>query len=229
MPPSAHPYMANSAPALKQELLEATGATSVEELFEQIPASHRLRGELRLPPALVLGGRAAPPPARAAAQEPELRGDAQLPRRRLLAAPRARDLRRAGRPHRVRHLDLGDALLRPRPQPDLVRVREPARRAGRHGLRRDARLQLRLRGRARDPHGVAHDRPPRGARTGLDGSRAPGGHPHLLRAARDGAPHRRRARRPRSRDGPARPRRPRAQALRRRPRPCTSRTPPTSA
>ncbi|MDX6564981.1 MAG: glycine dehydrogenase subunit 1, partial [Gaiellales bacterium] len=52
MPPSAHPYMANSAPALKQELLEATGAASVEELFEQIPASHRLRGELRLPPAL---------------------------------------------------------------------------------------------------------------------------------------------------------------------------------
>ena len=52
MPPSAHPYMANSAPALKQELLEATGATSVEELFEQIPASHRMHGELRLPPAL---------------------------------------------------------------------------------------------------------------------------------------------------------------------------------
>jgi glycine dehydrogenase subunit 1 len=52
MPPTSHPYMANSAPALKQELLEATGAASVEELFEQIPASHRLRGELRLPPAL---------------------------------------------------------------------------------------------------------------------------------------------------------------------------------
>jgi glycine dehydrogenase subunit 1 len=52
MPPTSHPYMANSAPALKQELLEATGAASVEELFEQIPASHRLRGELNLPPAL---------------------------------------------------------------------------------------------------------------------------------------------------------------------------------
>ena len=52
MPPSAHPYMANSAPALKQELLEATGASSVEELFEQIPADHRLQGGLNLPPAL---------------------------------------------------------------------------------------------------------------------------------------------------------------------------------
>jgi glycine dehydrogenase subunit 1 len=52
MPPSAHPYMANSAPALKQELLEAAGATSVEELFEQIPADHRLQGGLNLPPAL---------------------------------------------------------------------------------------------------------------------------------------------------------------------------------
>jgi glycine dehydrogenase subunit 1 len=52
MPPSAHPYMANSAPALKQELLDATGAASVEELFAQIPESHRLRGTLDLPPAL---------------------------------------------------------------------------------------------------------------------------------------------------------------------------------
>ena len=60
----------------------------------------------------------------------------------------------------------GTPSLGPRPQPDLVRVREPARRAGRHGLRRHARLQLRLRGRARDPHGLAHDRPPRGARAG---------------------------------------------------------------
>jgi glycine dehydrogenase subunit 1 len=52
MAPSAHPYMASSAPELKQELLEATGAASVEELFEQIPASHRLQGGLNLPPAL---------------------------------------------------------------------------------------------------------------------------------------------------------------------------------
>jgi glycine dehydrogenase subunit 1 len=44
--------MANSAPALKQELLDATGATSVDELFEQIPQSHRLQGTLDLPPAL---------------------------------------------------------------------------------------------------------------------------------------------------------------------------------
>jgi glycine dehydrogenase subunit 1 len=44
--------MANSAPALKQELLDATGAASVEELFEQIPQSHRLQGTLDLPPAL---------------------------------------------------------------------------------------------------------------------------------------------------------------------------------
>ena len=164
MPPSAHPYMASSAPALKQELLEATGASSVEELFEQIPESHRLRGELNLPPALRLGGRAAPAPARLPAQERHLRGDAQLPRRRLLAAPRARDLRRAGRAHRVRHLDLGHSVVRSRAQPDLVRVREPARRADRHGLRRHAGLQLRLRGRTRDPHGVAHHRPSRGAR-----------------------------------------------------------------
>jgi glycine dehydrogenase subunit 1 len=49
---TAHPYMANSTPELKQEMLDAIGAASVDELFAQIPASHRLRGELDLPPAL---------------------------------------------------------------------------------------------------------------------------------------------------------------------------------
>jgi len=53
MPPSsAHPYMANSAPALRQELLDAIGVADVEELFEQIPDDHRLTGGLTLPPAL---------------------------------------------------------------------------------------------------------------------------------------------------------------------------------
>ncbi len=49
---TAHPYMANSVPALKQEMLDAIGAAGIEELFAQIPESHRLRGELDLPPAL---------------------------------------------------------------------------------------------------------------------------------------------------------------------------------
>jgi glycine dehydrogenase subunit 1 len=49
---TAHPYMANSVPELKQEMLAAIGADSIEELFAQIPQSHRLSGELDLPPAL---------------------------------------------------------------------------------------------------------------------------------------------------------------------------------
>ena len=49
---TAHPYMANSTEALERELLDAVGAGSVEELFAQIPAEHRLTGELELPPAL---------------------------------------------------------------------------------------------------------------------------------------------------------------------------------
>jgi glycine dehydrogenase subunit 1 len=44
--------MANSVPAIKQELLDAVGAGSIEELFAQIPERHRLREELPLPPAL---------------------------------------------------------------------------------------------------------------------------------------------------------------------------------
>jgi glycine dehydrogenase subunit 1 len=44
--------MANSAPALRQELLDAVGVSDVDELFEQIPADHRTTAELRLPRAL---------------------------------------------------------------------------------------------------------------------------------------------------------------------------------
>ena len=63
----------------------------------------------------------------------------------------------------------------------------------------------------------------------LDRSRAPRGHPHLLRAARDGAPHRRRrssttTRRPACSTSPTS-----SASSRRAPRPSTSRTRPTSA
>lgn len=51
-PPAAHPYMANSAPAVKAEMLAGAGAATVEELFEQIPADHRLKRPLELPPSL---------------------------------------------------------------------------------------------------------------------------------------------------------------------------------
>ncbi len=48
----AHPYMANSVERLVEEMLAETGAGSVEELFTQVPAEHRLRRPLELPPAL---------------------------------------------------------------------------------------------------------------------------------------------------------------------------------
>lgn len=49
---SAHPYMANSAPELRQELLDAVGVDDVDALFEQIPADHRTTKALELPRAL---------------------------------------------------------------------------------------------------------------------------------------------------------------------------------
>jgi glycine dehydrogenase subunit 1 len=48
----AHPYMANSVAAIKQTMLDAVGAPSTDALFEQIPADHRLKGGLNLPPSL---------------------------------------------------------------------------------------------------------------------------------------------------------------------------------
>jgi glycine dehydrogenase subunit 1 len=44
--------MPNSVPALKEEMLRAIGAPSIEALFEQIPEEHRYRKPFDLPPAL---------------------------------------------------------------------------------------------------------------------------------------------------------------------------------
>lgn len=48
----AHPYMANSAPALREELCAAVGVSDPEELFAQIPLDHRAARPVVLPPAL---------------------------------------------------------------------------------------------------------------------------------------------------------------------------------
>ena len=50
--PASHPYMANSVPDVKQEMLDAIGARTIEELFEQIPEGHRLRQPIDLPNGL---------------------------------------------------------------------------------------------------------------------------------------------------------------------------------
>jgi glycine dehydrogenase subunit 1 len=50
--PSAHPYMANSVPGIKEQMLKAIGARSIEDLFEQIPRDHRLKRPLDLPEAI---------------------------------------------------------------------------------------------------------------------------------------------------------------------------------
>jgi len=51
-PHVAHPYMPNSVAATQDEMLASIGAGSIEELFAQIPADHRLSRPLELPPQL---------------------------------------------------------------------------------------------------------------------------------------------------------------------------------
>ena len=48
----AHPFMPNSVPAIKAELMAALGIESVDELFAQIPDDHRLKRLPELPPAI---------------------------------------------------------------------------------------------------------------------------------------------------------------------------------
>ena len=47
-----HPFMPNSVPAIRKEMLDALGIESVEPLFSQIPADHRIAKPLELPEAL---------------------------------------------------------------------------------------------------------------------------------------------------------------------------------
>jgi glycine dehydrogenase subunit 1 len=46
---SAHPWMANSLDDIKQSMLREIGAANIEELFGQIPPSHRSKAPLKLP------------------------------------------------------------------------------------------------------------------------------------------------------------------------------------
>jgi len=48
----AHPYIPNSAPALKQEMLDSVGVASADELYAAIPERLRFRGRLDVPEAL---------------------------------------------------------------------------------------------------------------------------------------------------------------------------------
>ncbi|MGB4137949.1 MAG: aminomethyl-transferring glycine dehydrogenase subunit GcvPA [Microbacterium sp.] len=48
----AHPYIPNSAPAVKAEMLAVIGVDDVEQLYASIPASLRFDGTLELPEAL---------------------------------------------------------------------------------------------------------------------------------------------------------------------------------
>jgi glycine dehydrogenase subunit 1 len=48
----AHPYMGISAPSAIAEMLEEVGVSSIDELYEQVPADHRIARPIELPPAL---------------------------------------------------------------------------------------------------------------------------------------------------------------------------------
>jgi len=51
--PFVHPYMPNSVPETKNEMLNAIGVKDVDELFEQIPERLRFRKKLNLPEPIV--------------------------------------------------------------------------------------------------------------------------------------------------------------------------------
>jgi len=50
---SAHPYIPNSVPSIQARMLEAIGASDVEEFYASIPEALRVKGKLDLPEPLV--------------------------------------------------------------------------------------------------------------------------------------------------------------------------------
>jgi glycine dehydrogenase subunit 1 len=51
--PTVYPYIPNSAPIVKHQMLQEIGAASIEELFEDIPEKLRLKGRMNLPEPLL--------------------------------------------------------------------------------------------------------------------------------------------------------------------------------
>ncbi len=51
--PFVHPYIPNSVPHVREEMLREIGIKDVEEIYQEIPESLRFRGELNLPEAMM--------------------------------------------------------------------------------------------------------------------------------------------------------------------------------
>ena len=47
--PVVYPYIPNSEPAIKQQMLDEIGVASVEALYEDIPEALRLKRKMHLP------------------------------------------------------------------------------------------------------------------------------------------------------------------------------------
>jgi glycine dehydrogenase subunit 1 len=51
--PIAYPYIPNSVPALKEQMLQEVGAESVEDFYQDVPENLRFRGDMNLPQPLL--------------------------------------------------------------------------------------------------------------------------------------------------------------------------------
>lgn len=51
--PFVHPYIPNSDPGVREEMMKETGITDMEQLFEDIPENLRFRGRMNLPDPLL--------------------------------------------------------------------------------------------------------------------------------------------------------------------------------
>ena len=136
-----YPYIPNSVPAVKAEMLRAVGAETVDEFYDDVPEALRLREPLDLPQPLLSEYALKRHVEGLLARNTACRRVPQLPGRGLLPAPRAGRVRRGQPARRVPDRLRRRALRRPRPLPGAVRVRQHDGRTAEHG--RGQRADLR--------------------------------------------------------------------------------------
>ena len=87
-----YPYIPNSVPEIKEQMLQEVGALSTEDFFREVPENLRIKGEMNLPEPLLSEYALKRHLEGILAQKQDCHGISQLPGRRLLAAPRAGSL-----------------------------------------------------------------------------------------------------------------------------------------
>ena len=176
-----HPYIPNSEPRVKREMLDAIGMDTSKGSTKRFRIASVIKSvwicpnrSFRIQPSA--------PCREAVGKKQELQGQHLFPRRRHVEPLRSGGRRNHHGTGRIPDLLRGRRLYRPRQVPDAIRKQFHDRRSHRIRSLLHAYLRLGERHRHRLPHGSAHIRQEGDPRRGQHGSRQADGSRKLLQA-----------------------------------------------